>query len=80
MALGDNALGGGRPSRSRHRLNVIPTGIALVLAAVLGASVGLVWQSSGLGGDDAAEEQGAPEAKGDAALSDDADDAAAQAS
>jgi len=79
MALGHNGLGGGGPSRTRHRLNVIPTAIALVLAAVLGASVGMVWQSSGLGDSDEAEGQDVLGAQPDQASSDDEDEAVAQA-
>ncbi len=48
MALDPSGLGG-EPPRRRPPLYVIPMGIALVLAAFLGAAVGLVWQSSGLG-------------------------------
>ena len=48
MVLERNALGGGPPPRDPP-LHVIVMAIALVLAAFLGAAVGLVWQSSGLG-------------------------------
>lgn len=46
------ALGGA--GGSRERLGVIPMALALVLAAVAGAALGFVWQSSGLGEEDEA--------------------------
>lgn len=46
----------GRPGRSDPPLNVILMAISLALAAFLGAAAGLVWQSSGLGDEDAAEQ------------------------
>jgi hypothetical protein len=47
----------GTPGRPKARLGVIPMALALVVAAFLGASLGLVWQSTGLGknGSDDAE-------------------------
>lgn len=44
------ALGGS--GSQRERLGVIPMALALILAAVIGAALGFVWQSSGLGEDD----------------------------
>ena len=49
----------GQSGRRNEPLYVVPMALALVLAAFLGAALGLVWESVGLGGDDAA----APEAR-----------------
>ena len=46
----------GSPGRPKARLGVFPMAIALVVAAFLGASLGLVWQSTGLGEDSEGEE------------------------
>ena len=53
MALGPSG-------RRNEPLHVIPMALALVLAAFLGAALGLIWQSVGLGG---GEEQPAPTGK-----------------
>ena len=45
MALGSSG-------RRNEPLYVIPMALALVLAAFLGAALGLVWQSVGFGGGD----------------------------
>lgn len=45
----------GPPSRRAEPLYAIPMALALVLAAFLGAALGLVWQSAGFGGTDEAE-------------------------
>ena len=42
----------GPPTRRNEPIYVIPMAFALVLAAFLGAAIGLVWQSSGLGSGD----------------------------
>jgi len=55
MSLDLGGLGGGQPRRGAS-LNVLAMAVALVLAAFLGASVGLVWQSSGLGADEDAQD------------------------
>ncbi len=47
----------GPPSRRNEPLYVIPMALALVLAAFLGAALGLVWQSAGFGGGDEAASQ-----------------------
>ena len=47
----------GSPGRHNDPLHVIPMALALVLAAFLGAALGLVWQSAGFGED---EEAAAP--------------------
>ena len=47
----------GPSGRNNDPLHVIPMALALVLAAFLGAALGLVWQSAGFGAD---EEQSAP--------------------
>lgn len=57
MALGPGGLGAGPPSR-KAPLHVIAMALALVLAAVLGAGIGLVWQGPGLD-----EEDGEAEAR-----------------
>jgi hypothetical protein len=44
----------GQPGRRNEPLYVVPMALALVLAAFLGAALGLVWESVGFGGDDAA--------------------------
>jgi hypothetical protein len=44
----------GSPNRRNEPLHVIPMALALVLAAFLGAALGLVWQSAGFGGEDEA--------------------------
>lgn len=49
------AIGG--PGRPKPRLGVLPMALALAISAFLGASLGLVWQSSGLGEDTADGEQ-----------------------
>ena len=54
MSLGPSA-------RRSEPLYVIPMALALVLAAFLGAALGLVWQSAGFGED---EEAAAPAAEG----------------
>ena len=54
MALSGTGKSGGR-------LGVIWMALALVVAAFLGAALGLVWQSSGLLADDDAVEEEAPE-------------------
>lgn len=47
MALG--------PSGKRHEpLNVIAMALGLVLAAFLGAALGLIWHASGMGGEEEA--------------------------
>jgi hypothetical protein len=45
MALGPSG-------RRNEPLNVIGMALALVLAAFLGAALGLIWHASGLGGDE----------------------------
>ena len=45
----------GPPGRRNEPLYVVPMALALVLAAFLGAALGLVWQSAGFGADAAAE-------------------------
>jgi len=52
----------GRSGRRREPLHVWIMALALVLAAFLGAALGLVWQSSGFGNDEAAA---TPEPKAD---------------
>jgi hypothetical protein len=54
MALDLNGFGGGAGRRGTP-LHVLAMALALVLAAFLGAVAGLVWQSSGLGEDEAAQ-------------------------
>ena len=39
----------GSPGRRNEPLFVIPMALALVLAAFLGAALGLLWQSAGFG-------------------------------
>ena len=51
----------GTSGRRNEPLYVIRMALALVLAAFLGAALGLVWQSAGFG---AGEEQTAPHEKG----------------
>jgi len=51
MALGPS-------SRLNDPLHVVPMALALVLAAFLGAAVGLVWQSAGFGGEDQSKKHG----------------------
>jgi hypothetical protein len=51
----------GPPSRRNEPLFVVPMALALVLAAFLGAALGLVWQSAGFG----AEEEPVPPAQAD---------------
>jgi hypothetical protein len=41
----------GQSGRRNEPLYVVPMALALVLAAFLGAALGLVWQSAGFGGD-----------------------------
>jgi len=53
MALGPSG-------RRNEPLHVIPMALALVLAAFLGAALGLIWQSAGFGADG---EQSAPTGK-----------------
>lgn len=55
----------GPPGKRSEPLNVIPMALALVLAAFLGAALGLIWHAAGFG---AAEEQ-APTAGEDAGRS-----------
>ena len=43
----------GPPGRRNEPLYVMPMALALVLAAFLGAALGLVWQSAGFGSDEA---------------------------
>ena len=45
----------GPPNRRTEPLYVIPMALALVLAAFLGAALGLVWQSTGFGSEEATE-------------------------
>jgi len=52
----------GSPNRRNDPLHVGWMALALVLAAFLGAAVGLVWQSAGFGG--ASEPAAAPKATG----------------
>ncbi len=54
MALDLNSSPGGAGRRGTP-LHVFAMALALVLAAFLGAVAGLVWQSSGLGEDEAAQ-------------------------
>ena len=59
---------------------MIPMALALVVAAFLGASLGLVWQSSGFGRDSADDEEvltgdGSSAEAGAAAADEEADDA-----
>ena len=42
----------GPSGRNNDPLHVIPMALALVLAAFLGAALGLVWQSAGFGSAD----------------------------
>ena len=46
----------GSSGRRDEPLYVMPMALALVLAAFLGAALGLVWQSAGFGGEDAKAE------------------------
>ena len=46
----------GPSSRPTEPLHVVAMALALVLAAFLGAALGLVWQSAGFGGGDEAVE------------------------
>ena len=65
----------GEPEKRRESLRVWLILIALVVAAFLGASLGLVWQSSGLGKSDeekAAEEMAEAQAAEEAAEAEDA--------
>jgi hypothetical protein len=50
----------GPAGRRNEPLHVVPMALALVLAAFLGAAVGLVWQSTGFG----EEEEAAPASEG----------------
>ena len=50
----------GSSGRRNDPLHVIPMALALVLAAFLGAALGLVWQSAGFGGDDQTAAQARP--------------------
>ena len=52
----------GPSSRPTEPLHVVAMALALVLAAFLGAALGLVWQSAGFGGGD--EAAGARKADG----------------
>ena len=52
----------GPTNRRNEPLYVVPMALALVLAAFLGAALGLVWQSAGFGGEDESVE--APKAPG----------------
>ena len=47
----------GPPQRKRAPLGVLPMALALVVAAFMGAAVGLVWQDDGLGDAEEAEEE-----------------------
>jgi len=51
----------GSSGRRSDPLHVVPMALALVLAAFLGAALGLVWQSVGFGG---GEEEAAPAGEG----------------
>ena len=44
----------GPPGRRNEPLNVIGMALALVLAAFLGAALGLIWHASGMGGEEEA--------------------------
>lgn len=44
----------GSSGRRNEPLHVIPMALALVLAAFLGAALGLVWQSAGFGDEEEA--------------------------
>lgn len=46
----------GPSGRRREPLHVIPMALALVLAAFLGAAVGLLWHAAGFGGEEEAAE------------------------
>jgi hypothetical protein len=48
----------GPAGKRREPLHVIPMALALVLAAFLGAALGLVWQASGFGDDATPAESG----------------------
>ena len=52
----------GQSGRRNEPLYVVPMALALVLAAFLGAAVGLVWQSAGFRGEDEKAEAPAAEA------------------
>ena len=65
----------GAPGRPRQKLGVIPMALILVAAAFLGSTLGLVWQSSGIGAEKA-EEDAADNAETAPAVSED-DDASA---
>ena len=56
MVFDTGGLGGG-PPRGKPPLHVLATALALVLAAVLGAAVGLVWDKLGFGEDGVAAEE-----------------------
>jgi len=45
----------GTPGRHNDPLHVGAMALALVLAAVLGAALGLIWQSAGFGGAEESE-------------------------
>ena len=45
----------GSSGRRNEPLYVVSMALALVLAAILGAALGLVWQSVGFGGNDQTE-------------------------
>ena len=45
----------GSPNRRNEPLHVVWMALALVLAAFLGAALGLVWQSAGFGSDKTTE-------------------------
>ena len=53
----------GSSGRRNEPLYVVPMALALVLAAFLGAAVGLVWQSAGFGGEE--EKAAAPAGEAD---------------
>ena len=42
----------GPPGRRKEPLHVFWMAVALVLAAILGAALGLIWHASGFGADD----------------------------
>ena len=44
----------GPPTKRNEPIHVIGMAFALVVAAFLGAAIGLIWQSAGLGGEDEA--------------------------
>lgn len=49
----------GSPGKPNEPLGVLWMALALVAAAVVGAAAGLLWNASGLGGEEAPAEAGA---------------------